>query len=297
MFRIAGRWPGSDHLHRGYRGPARARVAGPTFDGYKAHLGVDPDDELITNVAVTPANTADRDVIEDLLDEPERPARPMRRSSCGAAAEPGDDDGSEGGGSDAAARRGSVGRLCDGVRRFGLRRRGDPGRAGRRTGTTCARRCRRCATPRLLQGPVQHRPRRRDGRLPGPAYRRRSGRPRWRRQARFGALWCSRLPAARGLHDRTVGRVIGIHPHEAATATAPRPRQRDRTGSRSTGPPARSWNARSATSARRAWGGRKARCRGHTRILTDVLDPSQRINLARLATLGLHHGPTGWAIA
>ena len=40
------------------------------FDGYKAHLGVDPDDELITNVAVTPANTADRDVIEDLLDEP-----------------------------------------------------------------------------------------------------------------------------------------------------------------------------------------------------------------------------------
>jgi len=29
-----------------------------TFDGYKSHLSVDPDEELITNVAVTAANTA-----------------------------------------------------------------------------------------------------------------------------------------------------------------------------------------------------------------------------------------------
>jgi IS5 family transposase len=41
-----------------------------TFDGYKSHLSVDPDEELITNVAVTAANTADREVIDDLLEEP-----------------------------------------------------------------------------------------------------------------------------------------------------------------------------------------------------------------------------------
>ena len=41
-----------------------------TFDGYKTHLAVDPDDELITDVAVTAANTADRDVIDELLNEP-----------------------------------------------------------------------------------------------------------------------------------------------------------------------------------------------------------------------------------
>ena len=35
-----------------------------TFDGYKSHFSVDPDDELITNVAVTAANTADREVID-----------------------------------------------------------------------------------------------------------------------------------------------------------------------------------------------------------------------------------------
>ncbi|MGO9382645.1 MAG: transposase [Mycobacterium sp.] len=41
-----------------------------TFDGYKSHFGVDPDDELITNVAVTAANTADREVIDELLSGP-----------------------------------------------------------------------------------------------------------------------------------------------------------------------------------------------------------------------------------
>ncbi len=41
-----------------------------TFDGYKSHFGIDPEDELITGVAVTAANTADREVIDELLDEP-----------------------------------------------------------------------------------------------------------------------------------------------------------------------------------------------------------------------------------
>ncbi len=40
-----------------------------SFDGYKAHLSVDPDDELIDEVSVTPANTADRDAVADLLGE------------------------------------------------------------------------------------------------------------------------------------------------------------------------------------------------------------------------------------
>ena len=48
---------------------------------------------------------------------------------------------------------------------------------------------------------------------------------------------------------------------------------------------------------RRPWGARKARCRGQKRILTDILARVSAINLARLATLGLQHGPTGWAIA
>ena len=46
-----------------------------------------------------------------------------------------------------------------------------------------------------------------------------------------------------------------------------------------------------------AMGGRKARCRGQARILTDILTRAGAINLARLAILGLHYRPGGWAIA
>ena len=52
---------GPGDLDGGHRGPAWAQVEGARFDGYKTHLGVDPDDELITNVTVTPANTPDRE--------------------------------------------------------------------------------------------------------------------------------------------------------------------------------------------------------------------------------------------
>lgn len=39
------------------------------FDGYKAHVAVDPDTELITEVEVTAANAADEEPLEDLLPE------------------------------------------------------------------------------------------------------------------------------------------------------------------------------------------------------------------------------------
>jgi hypothetical protein len=39
------------------------------FDGYKAHLSVDPDSELIDEVAATPANAPDRDAASELLSE------------------------------------------------------------------------------------------------------------------------------------------------------------------------------------------------------------------------------------
>jgi hypothetical protein len=39
------------------------------FDGYKAHVAVDPETELITEVELTPANVADSAVVGDLLPE------------------------------------------------------------------------------------------------------------------------------------------------------------------------------------------------------------------------------------
>ena len=47
------------------------------FDGYKTHLSIDPDSELIDEVAVTAANVPDRDAVGDLLeglaDEEDKP--------------------------------------------------------------------------------------------------------------------------------------------------------------------------------------------------------------------------------
>ena len=47
------------------------------FDGYKTHLSIDPDSELIDEVAVTAANAPDRDAVDDLLeglaDEEDKP--------------------------------------------------------------------------------------------------------------------------------------------------------------------------------------------------------------------------------
>ena len=113
--------------------------------------------------------------------------------------------------------------------------------------------------------------------------------------ARFGTL-CGSCPLRERCTKARRGRVITIHPHEAALQHA-KARQRD---------PA--WQADYRTYrpvverkishfTRRPWGGRKARCRGQQRILTDLLARAGAINLARLATLGLHPNAGSWATA
>ncbi len=82
---------GDDGIFRIVRGVAKDRVISTVdtqarhghkspnrhFDGYKAHLSVDPDSELIDEVVATPANTPDREAATDLLagvaDEPDKP--------------------------------------------------------------------------------------------------------------------------------------------------------------------------------------------------------------------------------
>ena len=90
--------------------------------------------------------------------------------------------------------------------------------------------------------------------------------------------------------------MITIHPHEATLQQA-KARQRDpawQHAYRANRPTA---ERKISHFTRRPWGGRKARCRGQARILTDVLTRASAINLARLATLGLQHTATGWATA
>src|ERR1700682_1266276 len=76
-----------------------------TFDGYKSHFAIDPEDELITGVALPPANTPDRDVVDELLDEPSTgaPTDDTHTDECTADT----DDSAVDGGDDGQARPGA----------------------------------------------------------------------------------------------------------------------------------------------------------------------------------------------
>ncbi len=87
---------GDDGIFRIVRGVARDRIISTvdpesrhghktqsrSFDGYKGHVAIDPDSELITATCVTPGNVGDGEVVGELLDdllsvEPAEPAEPV----------------------------------------------------------------------------------------------------------------------------------------------------------------------------------------------------------------------------
>lgn len=62
------------------------------FDGYKGHISIDPDSEIITATAVTPGNAGDGSVAKELLAEAlPASAEPSGEPSGDAEAEPGDE--------------------------------------------------------------------------------------------------------------------------------------------------------------------------------------------------------------
>ena len=115
------------------------------------------------------------------------------------------------------------------------------------------------------------------------------------RAARFGGL-CGSCPLRADCTKARRGRVISIHPHEAALQHA-KARQKDLAWQQAYRTHRPIVERKISHFTRRPWGGRKARCRGQKRILTDILTRASAINLARLATLGLHQSADGWAIA
>jgi hypothetical protein len=112
--------------------------------------------------------------------------------------------------------------------------------------------------------------------------------------ARFGGA-CWVCPLSASCTSSQAGRTITIHNHEARLAAA-RQRQRD---------PA--WRAdycahrptverKLAHLLRRRHGGRRARVRGRLRVTQDWRLLAAAVNLARFASLGLHHRSGGWSV-
>ncbi|WP_204800655.1 transposase [Mycobacterium riyadhense] len=252
-----------------------------TFDGYKSHLSVDPDEELITNVAITAANTADREVIDELLNEP------VAGAPADAESDDDDDDGSD-------SQNGSGSK--------GFEVYGDSAYAG---GATLDEQTQRGHDMRAKVPPVrnangyskdQFRIDLAGRTVTCPADHTVSIRAGVRHPvARFGVL-CQSCPLRAQCTKSRRGRVISIHPREAALQHA-KARQRDPAWQQDYRTYRPVVERKISHFTHRPWGGRRARCRGHKRILTDILARAGAINLARLAALGLHHGAAGWAIA
>ncbi|HET8641580.1 MAG TPA: IS1182 family transposase [Pseudonocardiaceae bacterium] len=246
-----------------------------TFDGYKTHLAADPDDELITEVGVTAANVPDRDAVDDLI-----AAEVLDNHQ--AESEQAESEQAERGfdifGDSAYADADTFDRVGEAGHR--LRAKVPPvrNRGGRfskddfdidlgRGEATC---------PAGNTAPIT--PARGGG-----------------GKVAFGRF-CGSCPLRERCTAAKAGRSVAIHRREATLQTA-RAVQKDpawRQAYRANRPIA---ERKIAHFTRRAWGGRKARCRGTARILTDVLTRAAAVNLTRLATLGLNHAPTGWVVA
>jgi Transposase DDE domain/Transposase domain (DUF772) len=253
------------------------KTAAHGFDGYKGHVSVDPDSEIITSSTVSAGNVADGAVAGELVEELvnyQPPAHPQADDDAPTKTVYGD----------SAYGSGEV--LAD-LNAAGI----DPN----------------VKTPRP-QAPDGHFTKDdfninlEHGTVTCPAGvtvgigRGRKGPARMEKQARFGQA-CATCPLRDQCTGSANGRVVTVGSYEPELA-GNRRRQSE---------PARAADYRATRPkverklghlVRRRHGGRRARVRGKPKVTADFNLLVAAVNLARLAVLGLHWGPaTGWAAA
>lgn len=243
------------------------------FDGYKGHIAIDPDSEIITATQVTAGNTGDAqpaaDLITDLTDPPADPT-----TAAGDAAVYGD----------AAYGAGEVlQRLHDAG--IDIKTKVQPPNAPAGTFTkdqfTIDLSAGTVTCPNQVTTPIR------------PV----NEHPRHAGKADFGKA-CTGCPLRAQCTTSKTGRHITISRWETHLSTA-RSRQSDpawKADYRATRPKV---ERKIAHLMRRRHGGRRARMRGLLRVTADFTLLAAATNLARLATLGLTHNQhqDSWAIA
>lgn len=230
------------------------------FDGFKAHLSIDPDSELIAEIVATPANTHDAKTVPELLADEVDEDKPVILGDCAYA------DGKT--------------REALGERGFTLMAKCPPIR--NTTGGFTKDRFvvdLEANTVTCPAGQTATITRRRDA----------SG------VARF-APHCGTCPLRSACTRSRAGRSVTINEHEAILQHA-RAAQADPEWIATYRANRPLVERKIAHLVRRSWGGRRARTRGLRRIATDLDARASAINWARLATLGLRFGPTGWTLA
>jgi IS5 family transposase len=239
------------------------KTSAHSFDGYKGHLALDPDAEIVTATAVSAGNAGDASVVSELL------AEELATPASDGAPFTVYGDAAYGTGSVLAALgdAGAISRLkvqpCSGI-------------VGHFTKDNFA--------INLLAGTVT---------CPAGQVA-----PIWgtrRRLAEFGRA-CGACPLVERCTSSPAGRVINITPHEALLA-AGRAASRDpvwRDDYRATRPKV---ERKIAHLVRRRHGGRRARVRGRLKVGADFALLAAAVNLARLAVLGLRGSAGAWVAA
>jgi len=230
------------------------------FDGYKGHISVDPDSEIIEDVTVTPANVHDQDALGDLL-EPlaDEPDKPVVFGDCAYGSGQTRHDMADAGFELRA-------KVPPAVRREGRYSKDDFGIDLDAGAVTC---------PAGQSVVIRYR-----------AIADGSG------QADFSAH-CGSCSQREQCTTSKTGRVVTIHQHEQLLQAA-KAAQADpdwQAEQRATRPKV---ERKIGHLMFRQHGGRKARSRGAARVLTDLVSRAAAVNLARLATLGVTHTDGAW---
>lgn len=264
---------GDDGVFRIVRGVAKDRVISTVdpearhghkskhrrFDGYKAHVSIDPDSELIDEVVATPANTPDRDAVDALLapvgEEEDKPT--VVGDSAYADGDTRDRLGQQG--YEVVAKVPPVRNSTGGFSK-------DRFVIDLEAGTVT---CPAQVTVAIAMSAAG------------------GGR------ASF-APHCQTCPLREDCTRSARGRTVTVHPKEAILAEA-RTEQATPEWSERYRADRPVVERKIAHLVCRLWGGRKARCRGRERVATDLDTRAGAVNWARLAALRLTFRDGGWA--
>jgi hypothetical protein len=263
------------------------------FDGYKGHVAIDPDTEIITETTVTPGNAGDASVAEDLIadlvgddkagdgaEQQDAPARSAHRDGDDETSVATDDDDNQ-----AAV----YGDNAYGTGPFHqhLEDEGIESKCKTQRPTTSGDRfTKECFDIDLVAGAVTCPA---GMRVDIVRHKDTSG------TAHF-AEHCASCHLAEQCTKATTGRTISVGPFEEALRRA-RDRQKDPAwvaDYRSTRPKV---ERKLAHLMRRHHGGRRARVRGKAKVGADFKLLAGASNLARLAVLGVRSTPQGWEVA
>jgi len=265
------------------------KTAARGFDGYKGHIGIDPDSEIITATTVSPGNAGDASVAEDLITDllDTDTAAGDTGHTADAETGPADDAGSGGTGEHTASVYGDnaygTGAFHDRLEQAGIESKCKTQRPVAAGGLFAKDHFAIDLEHDSVTCPAGH---------TTPIRRGTDGTG----TASFSSA-CAGCPLRQRCTNAAGGRSVSVGPHEQQLAAA-RARQRDPDWIADYRGTRAKVERKIAHLMRRRHGGRRARVHGNTKLAADFALLAAAVNLAHLGVLAVTSTPGhGWATA